>query len=363
MTTDGKAPSANPWTGFQGHERVVVSEDQSTGLRAVVAVHSTALGPALGGTRFLSYQHTSDPGAAAYADALRLSQAMSLKNALAGLPHGGGKGVILASSPQPTEALLEAYGRAVAVLQGQYVTAGDVGVSVADLDVIARTCPWTTGRSPDKGGLGDTGILTAIGVWQGMRGCAEFTWGSPELTGRRIGILGVGKVGGRLAERCVQDGAEVIVADVNAAAIDRLRDALPEVTVVPSPQALLEAELDICSLNATGGMLTAEVASQLRAAVICGAANNQLAEPEVAQLLAERGVLYAPDFMVNCGGVIQAAAEYAKTDFASAEQQARRVFETTLTVLERASRAGATPSAAAQAEAEDRIDTARRAGG
>lgn len=363
MTTDGIASAANPWTGFQGHERVLVAEDEATGLRAVVAVHSTALGPALGGTRFLAYQQAPDPGAAAYADALRLSHAMSLKNALAGLPHGGGKGVILASGPQPTEPLLEAYGRVVSSLQGQYVTAGDVGVSVTDLDTIARTCPWTTGRSPDQGGLGDTGILTAIGVWQGMRGCAEFTWGSADLTGRRVGILGVGKVGGRLAGHCLRDGAEVLVADVDQAALDRLKDELPDVQVLSSPQALMASTMDICSLNATGGMLTSAAAERLQATMICGAANNQLAQPGVADLLAQRGVLYAPDFMVNCGGVIQAAAEYARGDFASAERQARRIYETTLTVLERAGRAGTTPLAAAQAEAEERIDTARRAGG
>ena len=362
MATD-QMTAANPWAGFQGHERVLVAADQETGLRAIVALHSTALGPALGGTRFLGYQQASDPAAAAYADALRLSHAMSLKNALAGLPHGGGKGVILAPTSRPSEPLLEAYGREVAALHGQYVTAGDVGISVTDLDVISRTCPWTTGRSADQGGLGDTGILTAIGVWQGMRGCSEFVWGDPDLTGRRVGIIGVGKVGGRLAAHCLGEGAQVFVADVDDAAIDRLKDELPQVQVIASPQELLGREVDICSLNATGGMLTAEVAHHLPATVICGAANNQLADPGVAELLAKRGVLYAPDFMVNCGGVIQAAAEYARGDFATAELQARRVFDTTRTVLERARRSGITPLAAAQAEAEDRIDTARGASG
>ena len=360
--TKKQAAAENPWAGFQGHERVLIAADNDAGFQAVIAVHSTALGPALGGTRFLAYTEAADPGAAAYADALRLSQAMSLKNALAGLPHGGGKGVILARTPRPTEPVLQAYGREVAALAGQYVTAGDVGVSVADLDVIATTCPWTTGRSVDQGGLGDTGILTAIGVWQGMRGCADFLWGEADLAGRRVGIIGVGKVGGRLAKHCLSDGAEVFVADVNQAALDRIKDELPDVQVVQTPMELLAADLDICSLNATGGMLTAEVAASMRATVICGAANNQLATPEVAELLAQRGVLYAPDFMVNCGGVIQAAAEFARGDFAVAEQQARRVFDTTRTVLERAGRSGITPLAAAEAEAQDRIDTARTAG-
>ncbi len=359
MTTGTSPAGADPWAGFQGHERVLVTQDATTGLRAVIALHSTALGPALGGTRFLAYQHSTDPGAAAYADALRLSHAMSLKNALAGLPHGGGKGVILANAPQPTADLLEAYGRAVASLDGRYITAGDVGISVADLDVIARSCPWTTGRSPDQGGLGDTGILTAIGVWQGMRGCAEFRWGNADLAGRRIGIVGIGKVGARLAGHCLKEGAEVIVADVDEAALDRFRAEYPEAQIVGSPEELLSCEVDICSLNAVGGMLTAVSAASLRAEIVCGAANNQLAEASVAELLMQRDVLYAPDFMVNCGGVIQAAAEFARASFESAEVQARRVYDTTLTVLERAQRAGTTPLAAALEEAEDRIARAR----
>ncbi|MGH3990572.1 MAG: Glu/Leu/Phe/Val dehydrogenase dimerization domain-containing protein, partial [Pseudonocardiaceae bacterium] len=206
------------------HEQVVFCQDKPSGLRAIIAVHSTALGPALGGTRFHPYPSEED----ALADVLDLSRAMSYKNALAGLDHGGGKAVIVADPTRDkTEVLLRAYGRFVQSLGGRYITACDVGTYVEDMDVVARESEFVTGRSVAHGGAGDSSILTAFGVFQGMRAAAEHVWGAPTLSGRRVGVAGVGKVGRLLVDHLRTDGAEVIVADVNERAIERVRAAHP----------------------------------------------------------------------------------------------------------------------------------------
>lgn len=354
-------PPANPWAGFEGHEEVVVAE--RAGVRMVVALHSTVLGPALGGTRMTAYPDAGDPAAAAYADALRLSRAMTLKNSLAGLDHGGGKGVILLDPSARTRDVLLAYAGLVESLGGRYVTAGDVGMTVADMDVIGEACRWTTGRSPERGGVGDSGILTAFGVFEGMRAAAAAVWGTPDLDGRRVAVIGAGKVGGRLAGRLVEAGARVEVVDPSPAARATLEEAAPGVRFWPDVDALLAEDVDIVSPNALGGFLTVERARTLRAALVCGGANNQLAEPAAADVLAERGIVYAPDFLVNCGGVIQVAEELVGGDLDRARAATARVFATTTRVLDRAVREGVTPVVAAEAEAEDRIRTALAARG
>lgn len=337
---------------FDEHEQVVTGTDPETGLRAFVAIHSTARGPALGGCRMVAYPD----GPSAYADALRLSQAMSYKNALAGLPHGGGKAVIWADPhTDKSPELFHAMGRFIATLGGRYITAGDVGISVADLDLIGETNPWTTGRSPERGGAGDSGILTAYGVLQGMRAAATRVWGSPDLSDRVIGIAGVGKVGRRLAIQLVRDeGAEVIITDPQPAAIESVLDEIPA-TVVSNVDQLLEAHLDIYSPNALGRALTAQIAETLSASIVCGGANNQLAAPDVAEVLALRGILYAPDYLVNCGGVVQVADELLGFDMDRAKKRVAGVFETALAVFDRAVGAGITPAAAAALEAQERI--------
>ncbi|MEI6362035.1 MAG: Glu/Leu/Phe/Val dehydrogenase dimerization domain-containing protein [Actinomycetes bacterium] len=344
---------SNPWTGFDGHEEVVLS--QHDGVWIVIVLHSTRLGPALGGTRMADYAESADPGAAAYADALRLSKAMTYKNALAGLDHGGGKAVIVADPDHKPLDLLQAYGQLVESLGGRYVTAGDVGMTVDDMDVIGDVCRWTTGRSPAKGGVGDSGILTAFGVFQGMRAGAETVWGSPDLAGRRVGVVGAGKVGGRLIGHLTEAGAEVITVDRGAAAREAVLAAHPEVQFLESSAALVAEPLDILSPNALGGFLTADLVPQITARLVCGGANNQLATPEVADLLASRGIVYAPDFMVNCGGVIQVAEELVGCDLDRARERTARVYETTLRVLDRARSEGVTPVVAAEQEAEERI--------
>ncbi|MFY9330930.1 MAG: Glu/Leu/Phe/Val dehydrogenase dimerization domain-containing protein [Candidatus Nanopelagicales bacterium] len=338
---------------FDDHEQVCVGRDRDAGLFGVVAIHSTARGPALGGCRMVPYQS----GADAYVDALRLSQAMSYKNALAGLPHGGGKAVIWADPARAkTPELLRAMGRFIATLHGRYITAGDVGISVGDLDVIGEVNPWTTGRSPDRGGAGDSGILTAFGVWQGMRASAEHMWGTPELTDRVIGIEGVGKVGRRLAAHLVKEaGARVFVTDPNPEAIAGLVQEV-NVTVVGSRAELLAQALDVYSPNALGQVLTPQLAAGLTASIVCGGANNQVADANVPQLLADRGVLYAPDFLVNCGGVVQVADEVLGFDEQRARLRVSEVFATAQTVFARAQSEGLTPVAAATLEAKERIE-------
>ncbi|WP_410537820.1 Leu/Phe/Val dehydrogenase [Streptomyces sp. KL2] len=348
-----------------GHEQVVLCQDRETGLKAVIAIHSTALGPALGGTRFHAYASEEDPEEAAVRDALNLARGMSYKNALAGLDHGGGKAVIIGDPEQhKTEALLEAYGRFVASLGGRYVTACDVGTYVQDMDVVSRTCRWTTGRSPENGGAGDSSVLTAFGVYQGMRASAKHLWGDASLRGRKVGVAGIGKVGRHLVGHLLDEGAEVLVTDVRPEAVEHITAAHPEVTAVADTDALIRTEgLDVYAPCALGGALNDETVAVLTAKVVCGAANNQLAHPGVEKDLADRGVLYAPDYVVNSGGVIQVADELHGFDFARAKAKAEKIHDTTLAIFERAAADGVPPAVAADRIAEQRMAEARRTGG
>ncbi|MEU3522794.1 Glu/Leu/Phe/Val dehydrogenase dimerization domain-containing protein [Streptomyces sp. NPDC038707] len=341
-----------------GHEQVVLCQDRASGLKAVIALHSTALGPALGGTRFYPYATEAE----AVADALNLARGMSYKNAMAGLDHGGGKAVIIGDPERDkTEELLLAYGRMVASLGGRYVTACDVGTYVADMDVVARECRWTTGRSPENGGAGDSSVLTAFGVYQGMRASAQHLWGDPSLRGRKVGIAGVGKVGRHLVRHLRDEGAEVVITDVRADAVRRILDEHPEgVTAVAGTEALIRAEgLDIYAPCALGGALNDLTVPVLTAEVVCGAANNQLAHPGVEKDLADRGILYAPDYVVNAGGVIQVADELHGFDFDRCKAKASEIFDTTLAIFARAKEDGIPPAAAADRIAEQRMADAR----
>ncbi|MBL7495397.1 Glu/Leu/Phe/Val dehydrogenase [Frankia sp. CNm7] len=334
------------------HEQVVFCSDPTSGLRAIIAIYSTALGPSLGGTRFRAYPNES----AALADALALSKAMAYKAACAGLDLGGGKAVIIGDPAEvSSEALLRAYGRFVASLGGRYITACDVGTFPADMDVVARETRWVVGRSPAHGGSGDSGVLTAYGVFEGMRACAARLWGDPSLAGRTVAVSGVGKVGSRLVGHLIEDGASVLATDVDPAALRRLRERYPEVTVVDDPAALPGMPADVFSPCALGGALTDSVVGRLRARVVCGGANNQLAHPGIDKLLTEAGILYAPDFVVNAGGLIQVADEIEGYHPERAKAAAARIFRTTQAVFELADAEGQTPAAAAATLAERRI--------
>jgi valine dehydrogenase (NAD+) len=286
---------------------------------------------------------------------------MAYKNALAGLDHGGGKAVIIGDPAQvKTEALLRAYGRFVASLGGRYVTACDVGTRSEDMDVVARECRWATGRTTASGGAGDSSVLTAVGVMHGMRAAAEHAWGSTSLQGRTVGVEGVGKVGHRLVDHLIEAGAEVIVCDVSPAAVDAVRGRHPQVRAVADVEALVAEKLDILSPCALGGTLNERVVNTLTARIVCGGANNQLAHHGVEKLLADRGILYAPDYVVNSGGVIQVADELAGFSFERARAATEQIFVTTGKVLAIADADGVPPSVAADRLAERRMSEVGR---
>ncbi|WP_203336381.1 Leu/Phe/Val dehydrogenase [Nocardioides limicola] len=339
------------------HEEVVFRHDPETGLKAIVAIHSTTLGPALGGTRFHPYPSTE----AALADVLNLSRGMTYKAALAGLALGGGKAVILGDpAAAKTDALLEAYGRLVESLDGRYITACDVGTYPADMDVVARQCQHVTGRSSAAGGSGDSSVLTAFGVFRGMQAAAAQVWGEPTLAGRRVGVAGVGKVGRHLVEHLLTDGAEVVVTDVYQPAVDQLVADHPEVRVVADTRDLVTGTLDVYAPCALGGALDDDVVDALQAAVVCGAANNQLAHPGIEQALAAAGILYAPDYCVNAGGLIQVASEVYGYSATEARNRAERIFDTTTAVFELARRTHVPAAVAADRLAEERLRAGRR---
>jgi valine dehydrogenase (NAD+) len=334
------------------HEQVVFCNDPASGLRAIIAIYSTALGPALGGTRFYPYKSEAD----ALSDVLNLSRAMAYKAACAGLDLGGGKAVIIGDpATDKTEALLRAYGRFVQAIGGRYYTACDVGTYVEDMDVIARECSFVTGRSPAHGGAGDSSILTAYGVFQGMRAAAQVTWGTATLQGRHVGISGVGKVGHHLVEHLLADGATVVISDVSKDAVDRVLRQHPEVTAV-APEDLIKAPMDVYAPCALGGALSDEAVTALYARIVCGAANNQLAHPGIEKLLEARGVLYAPDYVVNSGGLIQVADEIEGYSEARARAKAAAIFDTTLRIFSLAAAEGVPPSVAADRLAERRME-------
>ena len=338
------------------HEQVVFCFDRESGLKAIISIYSTALGPALGGTRFHPYASLEE----ATADSLALAKAMAYKAACAGLDFGGGKAVILGDPRRDkSEQMLRAYGRFIASLGGRYVTACDVGTYPADMDVVARECVFVTGRSPAYGGSGDSGPLTAYGVLQGMRAAAQHRWGSPDLRGKRVAVSGLGKVGRPLVGHLVAEGASVTGADVDPARVAAVRAAHSEVREA-SPDEIAALPADIYAPCALGGALDASTVATLQAEIVCGGANNQLAGPSVGQHLATKGVLYAPDYVVNAGGLIQVADEYQGWSPPRARARCEEIFDTTLRVLRLADADGVAPGVAADRLAERRMQRVGR---
>lgn len=337
---------------FRGHEQVVFGQDEDTGLRCIIAIHSTALGPALGGTRFRAYE--SDE--AALADVLALSRAMSYKNAVAGLDFGGGKAVIVGDPAMvKSEGLLRAYGRTIASLGGRYITACDVGTHPADMEVVRRETRWATGMPPAAGGSGDSGVLTSYGVEVGMKATARHRWGSDDLSGRHVVVQGLGKVGGRLATSLLEQGAKVTVADIDDDAVERAVEAGAKSIDVDT---VMGVSADILSPNALGGVLNDESVEGLDVQVVCGGANNQLAHAGVADRLAERGILYAPDFVVNAGGVIAVSDELHPQGHSPDRCRAKadEIADTLSSVFATAEVDDLSTDAAARRVAEDRME-------
>jgi leucine dehydrogenase len=291
---------------FDDHEGVHLFRDRASGLTAVIAVHSTALGPAAGGVRFWHYADRTD----AITDALRLSRGMSYKNAMAGLPMGGGKGVILANADRvKTPEMLRAFGRAIDTLGGRYVTAEDVGINEADMIAIAGETRFVSGLPVGAGAAGgDPGPTTSHGVYLGVCAAASEALGKADMAGVHVAIQGVGSVGGGLARKLAADGAKLTLADVN---IDRAKALADELGAdVVSAEAIIAVEADIFSPNALGAILNQHSIPLLRAGVVAGGANNQMATPDDAARLHARGILYAPDYVINAGGIINVALEY-----------------------------------------------------
>jgi leucine dehydrogenase len=290
---------------FDWHEAVHFFTDAKSGLQAIIAVHSTHRGPSSGGVRFWHYAHERD----ALTDALRLSRGMSYKNAMAGLPVGGGKGVILSDGRPKTPEQLRAFGEAIESLQGAYVTAEDVGMSEADMSTIAEPTRHVSGLPVASGAAGgDPGPVTAVGVYLGVKAAIAQGLGRESVAGVHIAIQGVGSVGGGLARRLAADGARLTLADVNA---DKAKALAAELGAeVVGAEEIMTVPADLFSPNALGAILDAQTIPRLAAGIVAGGANNQLATAQDAQRVHERGILYAPDYVINAGGIINVASEY-----------------------------------------------------
>jgi leucine dehydrogenase len=328
---------------------VLFGVDPVSGLKAIIAVHSTALGPALGGTRFFSYDDEDE----ALADVLRLAKAMTYKAAAAGLDLGGGKAVIIGDPHKvKSERLLRAYGRLVDSLNGRYITAEDVGTTTSDMVTIAKETEWVSGLPHDHGGSGDPSPATARGVLAAMRAVATHRWGSDDLSGKTVAIQGVGKVGISLVERLTKVGAKTIVADVNPASLEAARAFGSSVV---DTDEIFDADCDIFAPCAMGHALNEQSIPRLRCEAVVGSANNQLAEEADAERLADRGILYAPDFVVNAGGIINIAEEIGGYSWERAAHRLDAVADTVTGVLETADERGVHPYEAAVELAEERV--------
>lgn len=337
---------------YQDHEQVVFAADPASGLKTIIAIHSTALGPALGGTRFYPYATEEE----ALSDVLRLSRGMTFKAAASGLDLGGGKAVII-GDPETlkSERLWRAYGQFVDSFGGRYITAEDVGTTTADMELIRRETRWSFGTPLSAGGSGDPSPATARGLIAGLRAVATRLRGDRDLTGLRVAIQGVGKVGYAYARLLTEERAEVIVADVDDRAVDR---AVKDLGVKSVPlDDILSVDCDVLSPCALGGGINAETIPKLACSAILGSANNQLATDADAVKLAAAGILYAPDFVVNAGGLINVSQELRGYTEAGASHRIDGIEQATATILDLADTEGITPNQAAIAVAQRRIDT------
>jgi len=334
----------------EGHEQILYGYDQVSGLKAIIAIHSTALGPALGGTRFFPYESEDD----AVEDVLRLAKGMTYKAAAAGLDLGGGKAVIIGDPHvDKSERLFRAYGRIVDSLQGRYITAEDVGTTTSDMDVVRRETRWALGSSIALGGSGDPSPVTARGLLAATRAVAHKLWGDSDLAGRRFAVQGVGKVGSAFVRLLVEARAEVMVTDAYEPAIDSAIDRFDVKRV--EPDEIYSVGCDIFSPCALGAGLNERTIPLLNCQAVVGSANNQLATSEDADRLAARDILYAPDFVVNAGGLINVYDElhgYSKT---RALHRVDSIYDATLNILNKAENHGINPNEAAVIIADERI--------
>jgi len=335
---------------FDNHEQVAFGSDERSGLKAIVAIHNTNLGPALGGCRMWPY--ASDE--AALTDVLRLSRGMTYKSAVAGLPLGGGKCVIIGDPRQDKSTdLLHALGEFIEGLSGRYITAEDSGTSVADMVTIGEKTQYASGVVEGSEHGGDPSPSTAYGTFVGLKSAAKFRFGSDDLTGMKVAIQGVGNVGYHLARHLKDAGAELIVTDIFQDYIDRAVTEFGATAV--APDAIYSAQADVFAPCALGGIVNPETLAVLKAPVIAGASNNQLSRPEVGRLLVEKEVLYAPDYVINAGGIIDIAYQRSGEGAAALKQHIETIGDTLFTVFERAQATGQTTEDVANLIAEERF--------
>jgi leucine dehydrogenase len=317
---------------IMGHEQVVFCQDAKTGLRAIIAIHDTTLGPALGGTRMWNYSNEED----ALKDVLRLSRGMTFKAAISGLNLGGGKAVIIGDARNDkTEALMRKFGQYVDGLGGKYITAEDMGMSTKDMEYVRMETKHVTGIPESMGGSGDPSPVTAFGVYMGMKAAAKYKWESEKLVGKTIVVQGVGHVGENLVRYLIDEGANIIINDINEERLNRLSEEFGVEVVMGD--AIFDMEMDIYAPCALGATVNPDTISRLKCEIIAGAANNQLANEERdAQLCTDKGICYTPDFLINAGGLINVYSELKGYNREQALNQTRKIYHTTLEILQKA---------------------------
>ena len=336
--------------GQKGYEQLAMFSDAAVGLKAIIAIHDTTLGPACGGTRIWNYQTEEE----AVWDALRLARAMTYKAAAADLPLGGGKAVIIADShTQKTEALMRAFGRFVDTLGGRYLATTDVGSTGRDMEYVRQETDHVVGLPTSAGGSGDTSVMTGLGVYMGMKACAQEVWGADSLGGKRVAIQGFGKVAIQCAHHLLKEDAELVVTDVYDDALDRARDMGLKVV---EPEAIYDVACDIFCPCALGGSINRDTIPRLQARVVAGGANNQLQTDEDGEELQQRGILYAPDYLINAGGLINLSAEIGSPYNADrAREKIERIYELMGRVIQVSKKEEISTARAADRIAEERL--------
>jgi len=340
---------------FDGHEQIVFCNDEDTGLKAIIGIHNTVLGPALGGTRMWTYKSEWH----ALNDVLRLSRGMTYKAAITGLNLGGGKAVIIGDAKtQKNDALMRRFGQFVDSLSGRYITAEDVGMETRDMDVIREVTPHVTGISEDKGGAGNPSPITAYGVYMGMKAAAKHQFGTGNLAGKKILVQGVGHVGETLVKHITDEGAKVIINDINEARLEELSKRYGANVVLGND--IYGLDVDIYAPCALGATINDETIHQLKAKVIAGAANNQLAdEIKHGRLLKEKGIAYAPDFLINAGGIINVYAELVGYGKDEIMRKTENIYNTTLNIFNLSEKENISTHRAAFNIAQHRIDSCK----
>lgn len=343
----------------EGHEQVHFLQEKSSGLKAIIAIHDTTLGPALGGCRMWKYD-TEDE---ALTDALRLSKGMTYKSGVSGVDFGGGKTVIWGDPMKDkNEGLFRALGRFLESMGGRYSTGTDVGTTYDDFVIAAKETQFVGALPEAYGGSGDSSVITAYGTWRGMKASAKIAYGSDSLEGLTVAVQGVGKVGGKLVGHLMDEGAKVIISDVVEEYIERVKEQYPEVTVV-APEEIMFVDCDIFSPNALGAIINDETIDKIKCKVIAGAANNQLAEPRHGEILRDKGIFYAPDYVINAGGLIQVADEANAVTGYNKERafaHASQIYEMILNVAKVADERNIPTYKAADVIVEERIERVAR---